>query len=1142
MDENGADQGLDRLEQLLAADPTSEQFAELAEAYVAAGRVAEALEICERGLGFHPDRPAGHLAYARALLAEERLDEAIGALERACALEPRNAAVHGRAGAVLADRGQYPAAVPYLQKGLRLDEYDPWVGRLKQQLEVGLGEPFERIATGQFNREPVAAAAEPEAAAEAGAGESLDEDDDEDEPPTVYETNPLARHRAGGSAEQAGGGDASDRGDQATEFDDAAGLRASVSHAVDSVGGDAGEPPTHFDAAAEDRAIAEPDRGQPPTVMHDGGPAAAQPADAVPWADSGRTQAAGPGEPPTLYADGASPPPGSEPAAAAPPDATRPSQSRPRGPMFADPAPQPAPATSISYWKVFLVVVPFLLVAVAGGLYFGFRHLHNEKVAGLLEQSLGAMGQDTFAGYSDARQTLQRLLELEPEHVAARALLAMVAARLHDEYGPNAELREEAEHLLAALGQQPDLGQRAAVSLLWARYHVTPRDERQPLAEPLAAARERWPEDPRLTALTGELAVLRGDLDAGTRWLEQSLKRDPSNPRTLAALAELEMQSERWRLAGEHLVRALAINAVHVRSLLALARLRIERGRELGRAGEELERVLELPEVTDRRRSEAHLLYADWSFQRDQRTRALAAVKAASDLRPDDLAFQRRLAELCLEFNELDEAADHARRLMELDPDDISPRLLLVATQLPRGQHRAALETLGELVGKEVPAAPFLLLRGRALLAAGRPETSLADLQSVPENSDEKVAARAFAVLAHLAAEDRRSARSAALALQRQHPDQPLAHYAMGQYRETRGLLRGAAAAYEKAIEIDPRCFRAHRALAAIHAQRGKIELARESIAAALRANPFDAASHMLRGRVELAGDAPQAALHAFARVAEDNPGNGEALMGMAEALLELGDLDKALKAVRKARRAGADDPHSRHVQGRVLMANGRFHRAIRALTAADEAQPRDPAILADLGLALLGVRSLRRAEEAFEQSLRLARKWQRLPRAQEGLAKVLLAKRKYDDAARAFARAALYARGDEAPKAEVVRLYLAAGRAMLRDKRAGDKRYARARYYFAKAVKHAPEDDPEPLYELAAAYDRQQRLRPARKVYEKVLEKDPQHQLTLYRLGLLEFDDNKDQRAKELLTRFLETKPRGRLVRMARKVLRRID
>ncbi len=1023
---DNSDSDIRLLEQEVANDPESERFAELAEAWVATGRYAEAVQLCETGLGFHPAMPDGHLAYAKALVSLGRLDEGIKSFERTCILRSNDAGIHATVGLFLIEHGHQQAAIPYLENGLRVNPDDPQVIDLQERM-----------------------------------GKLL-----------------------------------------------------------------------------EDQAIAQPNRNEPPTVFADESESADESADEKkapsPWSSESLDDLPRQAEPPTVFDDGKEGLRRSEPE-----DSTRVSTSRPRGPMFPEYEPFSTPTTSISYLKVFLVVVPFVMAAVAGGLYFGYRYLRNEKISSLFEQSLGAMSQDTFAGYGDARATLLKLLELEEDHRRGQALLAMVSARLHDEFGPNLDLREKANALIEGL--EPD--EETAVDLLWARFHTSGEQidgGDSGFQAALGKALRRMPTDTRLMALAGEMAVLRGEKQKGIQWLQASLADDPSNPRVLAALAELEMETGQRRQAGEHLVRSLAINAIHVRSLLALSRLRVEQGTDLDRAREDLEKALKLPRVTNGRRAQAFLLYANLGFQTDQRSRALSAVKAASSLLPDDAAFQRELALLCLRYFELDEATVLGNRVVELSPDDMNARLFLVSTELPRGRARQALEELDRLVGKKVTAAPFLLLRGEALLEQGRYQAALNDLRSVPEDSAERPRSLALQVLALLGAGEISRARKEALALQKKHPDLAMTHLAMGQYRLAKRLRRGAAAAFRKAIQLDKRCYQAHERLARMDFDARRYADAEQNLALALAANPYDVVSYFLLGQVKLRSGDPQAALDSFARVVKEQPDSGSALVGMAEALLDQGRLKKAMLAIRKGRKAGADDVHARHVEGQVYLANGRFHTAIRSLKAADELKQKDPEILADLGLALLGLRSITRAEKAFNESLKYSRKSRRLPRAQEGLARVLSSKRSFLDAARAFERAAVYSRRMKRPATEVTRLYLEAGRAMLEDTRSDDKRFGRARRLFRLAARSASQDA-EPLYEVAATYDREEKLRLARKAYRKVLQIAPQHQMTLYRLGLLEFDDGKDERARELLMRFLETKPGRKLARMARKVLKRI-
>jgi hypothetical protein len=55
------------------------------------------------------------------------------------------------------------------------------------------------------------------------------------------------------------------------------------------------------------------------------------------------------------------------------------------------------------------------------------------------------------------------------------------------------------------------------------------------------------------------------------------------------------------------------------------------------------------------------------------------------------------------------------------------------------------------------------------------------------------------------------------------------------------------------------------------------------------------------------------------------------------------------------------------------------------------------------------------------------------------------------------------------------------------------------------------------------------------------VLKKDANHAQALYRLGLIEYDEGSDKKAKEYLERYLKTGARGRDANRARKLLNKI-
>lgn len=560
-----------QLEQHMAENPGSERFVELAQIWISKGDAQQAAQVCETGLGFHPDLPSGHIVYGKALLGLDRLQDAIPAFERACSLNRRDVTLHAQAGLSLAEYAHFEAAIPYLQNGLRIDDSHTLVQALQRELQDHFGVDFERVITGQWMQsdlEPDDPFDNPTEQIDLAA-HSLDkmeengDDPERTEPPTMHFVNPiLSNPIVSNLGDDARGNGKREQTQESTMSDVDAGLRAEVFHAVDVLVDKVdSKPPSQFLQAEaeekvgveynrEDEEIARPNRDEPPTVL---GSEVFSPR---PWDVESKAGM----EPPTIALD----------SEAMPTESVSSSGSYESGPMGSDsvsaefdhPA---APETTINYWKMILVLIPFFVVAVLCGLYFGYRNLRNEKVNSLLEQVHAAIGNDTFAGYTDARQSLLKLLELQEDQSQGTALLAMVESRLHHEYGPNLAYRESAGSLLARLQQQPlDEGESEdlVVYILWARYHRAGKVD-DDLKKDLDEALRKYPDKTGLMLLAGRAAWEQGEAESSYKWLLASMSEAPSDVRILAQLAALESATNRRNEATEHLVQVLSINGSH---------------------------------------------------------------------------------------------------------------------------------------------------------------------------------------------------------------------------------------------------------------------------------------------------------------------------------------------------------------------------------------------------------------------------------------------------------------------------------------------------------------------------------------------------------------------------------------------------
>jgi uncharacterized membrane protein len=115
---------VEKYEQILAADPGSMVFIELARALIERGEAARAVAVCDRGLQVHPRSVQGRVTRGRALLLLERTADALEELERATGLDPENPYAFNLVGETLLQRRQYAAALPVLRRAALLREGD----------------------------------------------------------------------------------------------------------------------------------------------------------------------------------------------------------------------------------------------------------------------------------------------------------------------------------------------------------------------------------------------------------------------------------------------------------------------------------------------------------------------------------------------------------------------------------------------------------------------------------------------------------------------------------------------------------------------------------------------------------------------------------------------------------------------------------------------------------------------------------------------------------------------------------------------------------------------------------------------------------------------------------------------------------
>lgn len=113
-----------RHEERLQRDPTSLAFAQLADLYRRAGRTEDAIGLCRDGLTRYPHYTAARLTLARAHVAHDDFEAALGELSAILEVSPRDVQSHRLAAEIHRRRGQLDDAVAHLETAITLDPGD----------------------------------------------------------------------------------------------------------------------------------------------------------------------------------------------------------------------------------------------------------------------------------------------------------------------------------------------------------------------------------------------------------------------------------------------------------------------------------------------------------------------------------------------------------------------------------------------------------------------------------------------------------------------------------------------------------------------------------------------------------------------------------------------------------------------------------------------------------------------------------------------------------------------------------------------------------------------------------------------------------------------------------------------------------
>lgn len=116
-------------------DPASKLFFPLAEEYVKAGRIGEAIELLRAGIKAHPDLLGARVSLGKALLAKGLRAEAQAEFEQVIVANPDNIMAHKKLASIYLHAGDKPRALASCQSVLAVNPSDAEMLKLREEAD-----------------------------------------------------------------------------------------------------------------------------------------------------------------------------------------------------------------------------------------------------------------------------------------------------------------------------------------------------------------------------------------------------------------------------------------------------------------------------------------------------------------------------------------------------------------------------------------------------------------------------------------------------------------------------------------------------------------------------------------------------------------------------------------------------------------------------------------------------------------------------------------------------------------------------------------------------------------------------------------------------------------------------------------------
>jgi putative PEP-CTERM system TPR-repeat lipoprotein len=506
------------------------------------------------------------------------------------------------------------------------------------------------------------------------------------------------------------------------------------------------------------------------------------------------------------------------------------------------------------------------------------------------------------------------------------------------------------------------------------------------------------------TAMLGRarIAAIERDLPRAEQVVDEVLAKNPSSRQALLLKGDLLVAAQRNKEAVEAYAKAIDLRPRAIRPYLSLVPLLV-RQKDLPAAKARMETLKKFA----RRSPAVQYLDALVAHSEGDRARAREAIQATLNATPEYVPALLLGGVIAYDSANYAQAEEYLLKVVRATPNAVFPRRLLVLTYLRSGQverARDALEPLlpltpndvstlnlaGEvaLANKDIDKAAEYYKKalaidpknaqvqtrlGQAHLAAGDTQQGILDLESASSADSGQYQADLALLVLHLSRNELDKAQTAADALEKKQPNNPLTYNLVGLVALAKKDQALARSNFERALQLQPAYLPAARNLAILDMHDGKPEAARQRYEAMLAKDPKN--DQLLLALVDMLQQtqAPAADIDKIIeRAIAANPTAARPRVLKVNTLIQRRDAKSALVAAQQAQAALPQDVQVLDALGRAQLAAAEYEQAIATFGKLAALQPKyAPALLAQ-GQAYAAAKDWSGARQVIQKAIDL--------------------------------------------------------------------------------------------------------------------------------------------------------------------------